>query len=94
MKEEELLLFKEELAMIKASRNCLLGFGIFIVICGLIVSVLCVLDIGDFAEAKIIPIVSGAIGIICCIIAELKCGRDYENKLKELKKDDRIKNEE
>ena len=32
MKEEELLLFKEELAKIKASRNGLLGLGILIAI--------------------------------------------------------------
>ncbi len=81
MKEEELLLFKEELAKIKASRNGLLGLGILIAILGIITSLIYVdaeayevaTGTGTFTLLpEIILIVSFAIAIICCIIAELK----------------------
>ena len=76
MKEEELLLFKEEVDKIKESRNVLLvlGAGIFL---------LCVI-VSRFQSIDLV--VSGTIGIICCIVASLKYDRDYENELKELKK--------
>ena len=96
MKEEELLLFKEELAKIKASRNGLLGLGILIAILGIITSLIYVeAEAYEVATGtgttftllpEIIVIVSFAIAIICCIIAELKYGKDYRDKLKELKK--------
>ena len=84
MKEEELL-SKEELARIKikASKWGLLGFGVFI---GIFVIVLAHTTFtGDVSLYRLTIIFFGA-ALICCIIAELKCGRNYQDKLKELKK--------
>ena len=95
MKEEELFLFKEDLASIKTARNGFLVLGIVIVILGIITAYLYVTSealgvargTGTFTLLpQIIVIISGAIGIMCCVIAELKYGRDYRDKLKELKK--------
>lgn len=100
MKKEELLLFKEDLAKIKKSRYSLLEIGIFIVIIGIFFALLqIVVETPNVARGirtftllpEIILIVFGAIGIICCIVASLKYDKDYENKLKELKKVMRIK---
>ena len=83
MKEEELLLFKEELARIKMSRWGFWGVGVVWIILGLgFARPFLGTDLGLY---RLIIVTFGAIGIICCIIAELKYGRDYQDKLKELK---------
>ena len=97
MKEEELLLFKEELSGIKRNRNSLSAFGIFIMVMGVILAVLQTvaeaLDVSrGIGTATLLPhvflVTSIAIAIICFAIAGLVYGRAYQNKLKELKSND------
>ncbi len=90
MKEEELLLFKEELAVIKEDRNALFGSAVFISIWGLILLVF-QSNIGNFESGKIVVVIFATIGITCALLGELKYGRDYEDKLKELKKKEKRK---
>ena len=84
MNEEELLLFKEELAEIKMNRYGFLGLGVFMGIFGIVLAL--TTFTGDVSLYRLTLIFFGAIATICILVSELKFGRDYEDKLKELKK--------
>jgi len=97
MKEEELLLFKEELAGIKRNRNSVSAFGIVIMVLGVIMAVLQTVtealnEVRGTGTSTLLPYVflvtSFAVGTICFVIAGLVYDRAYQNKLKELKSND------
>lgn len=75
MKEEEVLLIKEQLSKARRSKCGLLVFGVVIAVFGIIAT-----------DASVIyTIIFVQFGIIYCMIAQLIYGRDYQEKLKELK---------
>ena len=93
MKEEELLVFNEELADRREARDDMIKRGEIILVLGLVLS-----GIVATAEALrgtgtmifvIILCIFSTVAFMYLIIAVLKYGRDYEDKLKELKRSDK-----
>ena len=94
MKEEELLLFKEELAGIKRNRDCLVTVGIVIFAVGIIMALIQVVtEALNVARGtgtltllpQLFVVTSGAV-VIVCFTAGFAFDRAYQDKLKELKK--------
>ena len=78
---------KEELASIKESRNSNIIAGVTQITCGLVLASFLVHN-GDLVAAVSILVFFTAFGVVSFVIA-LKHRRDYENKLRELKRRDK-----
>jgi len=77
---------KEDLASIKASRDSNIIVGAAQIICGLVLASLLLYN-GDLTAAVSILLFFTAFGVVSFVIA-FKHRRDYENKLRELKRRD------
>jgi len=89
MKEEELLLFKEELARIKAYKKSLSLLGTSMLILGVVFAAIeAVVEALQGIESAAYTIILGVFAvfaIMCFAVAEFVFGKAYQDKLNELK---------